>query len=76
MLRAEPGKEAINVIGKAPLHCCEVALLVLPEQAHHHIGQRSHHLRSAAPPHLAGVFVQRDVPPVMQPVLNATLLPA
>ena len=26
MLRAEPGKEAIKVIGKAPLHCCEVAL--------------------------------------------------
>jgi hypothetical protein len=44
------------VIGKAPLHCCEVALPVLPEQAHHHIVQRSHHLRSAAPPQLAGAF--------------------
>ena len=72
---AQVGQEAVELVGKGALHRRQVPLAVLPEQADDGIVQRGQHLRPVPPPQLAGILLQRHVPPVMQPMLNPPLGP-
>src|SRR5262249_5512154 len=52
----------------------KVGFAALQDDADDSIIQRCQHLRPITPPELAGVFVQADISPVMQTILDAPLL--
>jgi hypothetical protein len=60
---------------KAALDGGQIAFAVLNDETNDDVIERRHHLWPCPTSELAGILIQTDIPPILQPIFNAPLPP-